>query len=139
MKNAESFLKLKISFLQNLLNQEIAYIIYNGSLDAEKYKNFIETNKDKFINKTIIQDNVRLHHSKIVKKYTNENNIIMKYILPYTPEFNPVEQVFNQIKNEFRKYEHKSIIEDIEKSLLIVNKDNLDNYYRNTIKIINYN
>ena len=63
----------------------------------------------------------------------------MKYILPYTPEFNPVEQVFNQIKNEFRKYEHKSIIEDIEKSLLIVNKDNLDNYYRNTIKIINYN
>jgi transposase len=115
----------------------IAYIIYNGSLDAEKYKNFIDTNKDKFINKTIIQDNVRLHHSKIVKDFANKNNIKMKYIPAYTPEFNPIEQVFNQIKNEFRKNEHTNIIEDIKKSLLVVSATNLNNYYNNTIKTIN--
>ncbi len=61
----------------------------------------------------------------------------MKYIPAYTPEFNPIEQVFNQIKNEFRKHEHKNIVEDIKRSLLIVNKDNLNNYFGNTIKIIN--
>ena len=83
-------------------SQIIAYKIYNGSLNTEGYNDFINTNKEKFINKTIIQDNVRLHHSKIVKIYVTENNINMKYIPAYTPEFNPIEQVFNQVKIEFR-------------------------------------
>ena len=115
----------------------VAYEIYKDSLDAVKYKNFIEINKNKFINKTIIQDNVRLHHAKIVKEFAKENNIIMKYIPAYTPEFNPIEQVFNQIKNNFRKYDHTNIIVDIEKSLSVIKKEHLINYYNNTIKIIN--
>jgi len=61
----------------------------------------------------------------------------MKYIPAYTPEFNPIEQVFNQIKNNFRKYDHTNIIVDIEKSLSVIKKEHLINYYNNTIKIIN--
>ena len=130
--------KERYSLLAAISKSEIvAFIIYNGSLDAEKYKKFIEDNKDKFINKTIIQDNVRLHHSKIVKEYANTNNIRMKYIPAYTPEFNPIEQVFNQIKNEFRKHNHTNIQADIETSLSVVSADNLNNYYNNTIKTIN--
>ena len=116
--------KERYSLLLAISKSEIvAYKIYNGSLDAESYKNFIDTNKEKFINKTIIQDNVRLHHSKIVKEYT--------------PEFNPIEQVFNQTKTEFRKYDHTNMIDDIEKSLLVVKPNHLNNYFNNTIKIIN--
>ena len=130
--------KERYSLLLAISKSEIiSYKIYNGSLNAEGYKNFIDTNKNKFINKTIIQDNVRLHHSKIVKEYATENNINMKYIPAYTPEFNPIEQVFSQIKTEFRKYDHKNMIDDIEKSLLIVKPDQLNNYFNNTIKIIN--
>ena len=61
----------------------------------------------------------------------------MKYIPAYTPEFNPIEQVFNQIKNEFRKHNHTNIQADIETSLSVVSADNLNNYYNNTIKTIN--
>ena len=87
--------KERYSLLLAISKSEIiSYKIYNGSLNAEGYKNFIDTNKNKFINKTIIQDNVRLHHSKIVKEYAGKNNINMKYIPAYTPEFNPIEQVF---------------------------------------------
>jgi transposase len=115
----------------------VGYKIYSGSLNAEGYKNFFEVNKDKFVNKTVIQDNVRLHHSKIVKKYTNDNNIKMKYIPAYTPEFNPIEQVFSQIKTEFRKYDHKNMINNIENLLLVVKSNQLNNYFNDTIKTIN--
>ena len=130
--------KERFSLLVAISKSEIvAYKIYKDSLNAESYKEFININKNKFINKTIIQDNVRLHHSKIVTKYASENNIKMKYIPAYTPEFNPIEQVFNQIKIEFRKHDHNNIIDDIEKSLLVVKENQLNNYYNNTVKIIN--
>ena len=45
-------------------------------------------------NKTLLQDNVRFHHSKIVKQYTAENNIGMNYIPAYSPIFNPIEMSF---------------------------------------------
>ena len=31
-------------------------------------------------NKTLLQDNVRFHHSKIVKEFAKNNNIEMNYI-----------------------------------------------------------
>jgi transposase len=37
-----------------------------------------------------------------MKDYAAENNIKMEYIPAYTPEFNPIEQLFNQTKTEFR-------------------------------------
>ena len=45
-------------------------------------------------NKTLLQDNVRFHHSKIVKQYAAENNIGMNYIPAYSPIFNPIEISF---------------------------------------------
>ena len=48
-----------------------------------------------------------------------------------------LEQVFNQTKTEFRKYDYTNMIDDIEKSLLIIKSDQLNNYFNNTIKIIN--
>ncbi len=39
-----------------------------------------------FINKTIFHDNVRFHHSKVLKEYCNKNKIILKYTPVYTPE-----------------------------------------------------
>ena len=129
--------KERISLLAAINKQKIiAYTIFSGSLNAEGYRNFITANKELFINKTIIQDNVRLHHSRIVKQYAIDNNIKLEYIPAYTPEFNPIEQVFNQIKIEFRKKDHYNMTDDIEKSLLIVNENHLNNYFNNTLKVI---
>ena len=38
----------------------------------------------------------------------------MKYIPAYTPEFNSIEQVFNQLKMNFYIFNHLNMIEDIE-------------------------
>ena len=48
---------------------------------------FIKINKENFHNKIIIQDNARIHHSKIVKKYALNENII-PHILPNSIQLN---------------------------------------------------
>jgi hypothetical protein len=55
-------------------------------------------------NKTLLQDNVRFHHSKIVKKYTVENNIGMNYIPAYSPIFNPIEMSFYNCPIVYRPF-----------------------------------
>ena len=118
-------------------NEIIAYKISNESFNSEKYKKFIEENKNKFIGKQLLQDNVRFHHSKIVKKFTAENNIGMKYIPAYSPIFNPIELVFSKIKSSFRKLDHINMENDIKDSIKTVTTDNLKNYYSHVNKIIN--
>jgi transposase len=44
----------------------------------------------------------------------------MKYIPAYTPEFNPIKQVFSQIKSHYINPNHDNIKEDIIQSLMLV-------------------
>ena len=94
-------------------NKIIAYEITTESINSEKYLAFIKKNKDLFKNKTLLQDNVRFHHSKNVKKYAAENNIGMNYIPAYSPIFNPIEMSFSKIKSNYRKLDHTDIKQDI--------------------------
>ena len=67
-------------------------------------------------NKNIIMDNVSFHHSKIIKNYINSKNWNIIYTPPYSPNFNPIENIFSKIKNYYRKYKS---IEDSFKIILL--------------------
>ncbi len=105
--------KVRVNLLMAISNNKIiAYEITTESFNSEKYLAFLIKNKDLYNcpivykpfrvyiqywgmkNKTLLQDNVRFHHSKIVKQYAAENNIGMNYIPPYSPIFNPIEMSF---------------------------------------------
>ena len=84
--------KLRYTLLSAInTNGVVCYKIFNTSVNGELYKQFIDENKKYFINKTILHDNVRFHHSKILKEYTPA----------YTPEFNPIELFFFNNKKIF--------------------------------------
>lgn len=51
----------------------------------------------------LVADNARIHHAKIVKRYCTEHNIILIYLPPYSPEYNPIEQLRKHIKRMFQK------------------------------------
>ena len=112
----------------------ISYQIHDTNINSEKYLNFFKENKEVFKNKKILQDNVRFHHAKILKKYTDENEIIMKYKPAYSPMFNPIENSFSKIK--FRRLNHDDIINDIKMSINTLTEENLQNYYNHTMNII---
>lgn len=48
-------------------------------------------------------DNCRVHHSKKVAKFLEENKIEAVFNIPYGPEYNPIERVWAQLKAEFKK------------------------------------
>ena len=95
----------------------VAYEITKESFNSEKYLAFMNKNKEIFKNKTLLQDNVRFHHSKIVKEFAKNNNIEMNYIPAYSPIFNPIEMSFSKIKSNYRKLNHTDIEKDIIESI----------------------
>lgn len=51
----------------------------------------------------VVMDNMRTHHSKAVKKVINELQINVIYLPPYSPDFNPIENMWSKIKAILRK------------------------------------
>ena len=61
----------------------------------------------KFAPGTVIMlDNVAFHHSKRVKEYAEQHGLHLLYTPPYSPWFNPIENVFSIMKRHFYKYGH---------------------------------
>lgn len=129
--------KEKLTLLSSISNDTIKYKIIKGSVNSDIYLNFIESYKELYKNKNLVQDNARIHHSKKVKKYCLDNNINMVYNPPYTPEFNPIELIFNKLKTEFRKLDHKNIYNDIQKCLHKLCREDVINSINHSLKIIN--
>ena len=51
----------------------------------------------------VVMDNMRTHHSKAVKKVIDELQINVIYLPPYSPDFNPIENMWSKIKAILRK------------------------------------
>lgn len=130
--------KLRYTLLAAISNKQIvSYKIFDGSVNANKYLEFIEENNCAFKNKILIQDNARIHHAKIVKEYALKENILLKFNPAYTPEFNPIELLFNKCKIEFRKLDHENLINDIELVLQTITSNDCQQFYNHTRKCIN--
>ena len=117
-------------------NSIIGYKIINGSVNATVYCDFIDEHNINITNKTILNDNVRFHHSKIVKDYCNDNNIRIQYTPPYSPEFNPIETVFGEIKKKYITLNHENMENDIIESINNLTPNNFINNYNKCINFI---
>ena len=62
----------------------------------------------------------------------------MVYNPPYTPEYNPIELLFNKLKADYRNIEvhDENISEDIKKCLENVTKDNFNKFINHSFQII---
>ena len=102
--------------------QIISHKVYAKNIDKSIYKQFINTFIHKFKDYYLLMDNVSFHKSKEIVDLVNEHNNIL-YIPPYSPQFNPIEELFSQLKNYIRK--GNSLIDSIKK----VNSNHLGGYY----------
>ena len=63
------------------------YIIYEKSINREKYIKFIKDLIKRYGKKyTLLMDNATIHKTKKFKKYTTDENINVLYNIPYNPE-----------------------------------------------------
>ena len=50
-----------------------------------------------------IIDNMRSHHAKIVTELLNKTAISCLYLLPYSPDLNPIEMMWSKMKSVLQK------------------------------------
>jgi len=118
-------------------NSIISYQIFNESINSNRYLEYLKNNLEYFKDQTLIQDNCRIHHSNIVKDYSENNNIYNLYIPPYSPELNPIELVFSELKRIFRNNDYLTNLEErIEYSIKLLNISNFQKYFNKTITVI---
>ena len=82
-----------INMISSVTNQgKVQFMLYSETMNAEKFIEFLEqliksTNRKLYV----ILDNLRVHHSKIVKQWVAEHKdkIALFFLPSYAPELNP--------------------------------------------------
>ena len=95
---------MKANMLSAISNRgKLRFVIYKDNMNSDKLIDFMrrliyEIKKKVFL----ILDNLRVHHSKKVRKWLEKNKerIEVFYLPPYAPEYNPDELLNSDLKRE---------------------------------------
>jgi transposase len=79
----------------------------------------------------VLLDNVKFHHSRVVKDYAISQGIHLLYVPPYSPWFNPIELCFSVVKRHY----YKTL--DIEKSFQMLTTKHCESLFDRSLKITN--
>lgn len=88
-----------------------AYELSIGSTDSIKFIDFIRGNliptMQPFPDKhsIIIMDNCSIHHVQEVKDIVDSCGIVLFYLPPYSPDLNPIEELFSYLKYYLKNHE----------------------------------
>lgn len=124
---------IKYSIIMAVTNKKIIYFkSYKGNIGRTQFTKFI-----KFINKNykkhyIVLDNVSFHKSRSVIDQINKSTNKLIYIPPYSPQFNPIEEVFSQIKRNALNINGKHVLNKFKRSIKLVESKHLKNYFNNS-------
>ena len=94
----------KLSMIATVTNQgKTRWMIIDEAFDAEKFIEFLAALvKDAGKKVFLILDNLRVHHSKLVKAWAAEraDQIELFYLPSYSPQLNPEERLNADLKQE---------------------------------------
>ena len=94
--------RLSTNMISSITNQgKVEFMIYSGTMNADRFLKFLRQlikNRERKI--YLILDNLKVHHSKIVKRWVKKNKrTIELFFLPsYSPEKNPDEYLNCDLK-----------------------------------------
>ena len=94
--------RFTVNMISTVTNQgKVSFMIYTGSMNADRLIEFLgQLIKRKRKKVYLILDNLRVHHSKIVKKWVeaHKEKIAIFYLPSYSPEKNPDEYLNCDLK-----------------------------------------
>ena len=132
--------RFKINMISSITNRgKLRFMIYEQNMDADLFITFLERligSSDKKI--FLILDNLRVHHSKIVKAWVEEhtNKIALFYLPAYSPDLNPDEYLNNDFKRNVNKEKipinKKELTQNTEKFMQMLenNPSRVANYFK---------
>ncbi|MCK5815270.1 MAG: IS630 family transposase [Flavobacteriaceae bacterium] len=94
--------RFSVNMISTVTNRGVVeFMIYTSTMNSQMFIKFMEQLiKNKEMKIFLILDNLRVHHSKIVKQWEQENkeNIELFYLPSYSPEKNPDEYLNCDLK-----------------------------------------
>jgi len=96
--------KMKANMLSAISNRgKLRFVIYKDNMNSDKLIDFMRRLINDIKKKVfLILDNLRVHHSKKVRKWLEKHKarIEVFYLPPYAPEYNPDELLSTDLKRE---------------------------------------
>ena len=86
--------------------------LVEGAYNGEKFGEFLQECYSKNIfqnNPIVIMDNVRFHHMDQIKSFLGSVGVDITFLPPYSPDLNPIEQVFASVKSRLDKMRPRAI------------------------------
>jgi transposase len=86
--------------------------VFQGTTDADVYEDFIEQllrhcGRWPEPKSVLIMDNASFHHSERLQQICRGAGVILVYLPPYSPDLNPIEEFFAELKAFIKKQWHE--------------------------------
>jgi transposase len=130
--------KGEVSLLAAITNrgmEDRACLIHEGSVDSRAFLAYIEhvLCPTLGLGQTVVMDNFTVHHNKRVRELIETRNCKLLYLPTYSPDFNPIENLFAKVKAYIRKLRPDSVhdlIKAFEDAVSSVTPTNAANAFR---------
>jgi transposase len=103
---------MTMTFLAALRHDRIdAPFVFDGPINGESFLLYVETELIPTLKPgdVVILDNLGSHKSKAVRKAIRAVGARLLFLPPYSPDLNPIEQVFSKLKHLMRKAAERSL------------------------------
>jgi transposase len=87
----------------------LSYLIFQGSITSTIFKAFIEEQVLPYCTPypgprlVLILDNAVIHKSTRLRELCEQHGVLLKFLPPYSPDYNPIEATFKDIKAWVRR------------------------------------
>ena len=123
---------------------------HDSAIDRYDFKKFLKTLHHKMAREpfALYMDNLAVHKTKVVMKQCSKLNITPLWNLSYSPDTNPIESCFAQVKKAFKKRRLHCLVNNIEfdmkkeihKSFKVVTKELVKNCVKFSMRtLVNLN
>lgn len=84
---------------------ECKYYLVEGGVNKIIFKEYIEEYLLPTLpeNSILIMDNCKAHKNALDEQLLEEHKVSIKYLPPYSPDLNPIENMWSKIKSELRR------------------------------------
>jgi len=111
--------------------------VLDGPINGEAFKVYMETQLLKTLKPgdIVVADNLGSHKSKAVRKLIRDAGARLLFLPAYSPDLNPIEQVFAKTKHLMRKAMARTVeaaLEHLAKVLETVTPEECSNYLQNS-------
>jgi len=124
-----------ITFICGLrLRGVIAPKAYDRAMNAETFEAWLEHHLLPTLNEgdVVVVDNLKAHKNPKVTEILARKNCTIKYLPPYSPDFNPIEMAYSKLKSVLRKLAERTVaglIAILEACADLFKPDECENYF----------